>query len=170
MKINQDKIKKMSVLLEKENYLYSRLLKISENIQDTVVKNDMEHLSKLVETEDSIFTQAEKLRQERMDVMLAVKNDLGLSDEEYGLGKLMEFMDEKEASELNKLRDNLLENINKLDSLNRNNHILVDYSMNLNAKFMNLLVNLGQNNTIYRQSGKVQSGDNVKRRILDRKI
>ncbi len=170
MKICKDVTRKLAVLLEKETYLYSRLLDIAGDIQNTVVKNDMENLSRLVENEDNIFSTAEKLRQDRMEVMLDIKEKLNLTDEEFGLGKLMEFMEEYDAAEINKLRDSLLETMSKLDSVNRNNHILVDYSMNLNAKFMNLLVNIGHNNTVYRPTGKVQQHDNTKRRILDRKI
>ncbi len=171
MKISLEKISKIASLLERETHLYSRLLKIAEEIQVVMIKNDVDALAKSVESEDAIFTQAEKLRQERMDIMLSVKEELNLSDEEYGLGRMMEFLDEKDAEEIHQLRDNLLESINKLDSVNKNNHELVNYSLNLNAKFMNMLVNLGQENTMYKASGEVDDKkQRSKVRLLDRRI
>jgi len=171
IKISPEKVRKIASLLERETHLYSRLLDIAEEIQNIMIKNDTNALAKIVETEDAIFAQAEKLRQERMGTMLSVKEELNLSDEEYGLSRMMEFLDEKDAKELQQLRDNLLESINRLDSVNRNNHELVSYSLNLNAKFMNLLVNLGQENTVYKSSGEVDSKkQKSKIRLLDRRM
>lgn len=170
MKIKSDKIRQIASLLERETYLYSRLLKIAEQIQQVMIKNSIEDLSQLVENEDSIFTQAERLRQERMEIMLDIKVELNLSDDEYSLSRMMEFMGEEDAREIQQLRDKLIESINRLDTVNRNNHKLVTYSLDLNAKFMNLLVNLGQTNTMYRPSGEIKSHGTEKRRLIDRKI
>ena len=171
MKISLEKVRKIASLLERETHLYSRLLSIAEEIQTIMIKNNVEALSQKVASEDVIFTQAEKLRQERTDIMLSVKEELGLSDDEYGFGRMMEFLDENDAKELKELRDNLLDSINKLDSVNRNNHELVNYSLNLNAKFMNLLVNLGQDNAVYESSGKLdEKKQKSKVRLLDKRI
>ena len=170
MKIKSERITRISSLLEREIYLYSRLHKIAKRIQDAMVKNDIDTLSGLVESEDSIFTQAEKLRQERLQVLLDIKTELNLSDDESSLGRMMEFMEEHDARDIQQLRDKLIESINKLDTLNRNNHALVSYSLDLNSRFMNLLVNLGQNNTLYHSSGKAKTPSNPKRRLVDRKV
>lgn len=169
MKISESRIQKIASLLEQEMYVYERLHKVAVTIQELVVHNDIAQLTSLVEKEDALFTHAEQLRQERMAVMLEIKEEFRLSNEEFGLARLMEFMDEADARDIQKLRDTLLESISKLDTINRVNHDLVDYSLNLNAQFMNLLVNLGQNNPVYQRSGALKQQQGGARRLLDKK-
>ena len=170
MKISQETVKKIAGLLEKEIFLYDNLYDVAASIQGMLVNNDMDELTKLVTREDSLFTKAESLRQERLEHMFALKDELGLSDSEFGLGKLLEFIDETEAAKLKVLRDKLIDHVNNLNDINRKNHLLVDYSLNLNAQLMNLLVNLGQINPVYQSSGKLKNAPNGKKRLLDRKI
>ncbi|MDX9703176.1 MAG: flagellar export chaperone FlgN [Candidatus Auribacterota bacterium] len=170
MKISKLRIQKIGSLLEQELYIYDRLHKAAKSIQDLVVINDINMLNSMVEQEDALFARAELLRQERLQIMLELKDELNLSDSEFGLARLMEFMDEQDAREIHRLRDELLASISRLDTINRINHELVDYSLNLNAQFMNLLVNLGQNNPVYQKSGMLKQQANVARRLLDKKV
>ena len=170
MKISHETIKKIAGLLEKEIFLYDNLYDVATSIQGMLVKNDMDELTKFVSQEDNLFTRAESLRQERLEHMFALKDELGLSDSEFGLGKLLEFIDETEAAKLEVLRDKLIDNVNNLNDINKKNHLLVDYSLNLNAQLMNLLVNLGQINPVYQPSGKIKNSPNGKKRLLDKKI
>lgn len=169
MKISQDRIHEITQLLNKETLLYNDLHGVASNVQDALVKNDIDRLSALVEQEDTLFTNAEQLRQDRFNILQQLKNDLELTDEEYTLGRMLEFMEEPDARCIEKLRDTLISSINKLDSVNRNNHVLVNYSLELNNKFMNLLTNLGQKeNTVYHQSGHIKP-ESPKRRLLDKR-
>ncbi len=169
MKISKGRIQKIGSLLEQELFIYDRLHKVAKSIQDHVVHNDIELLNTMVEKEDTLFSRAEELRQERLAIMFELKDELQLSDSEFGLARLMEFMDEDDAQEIHRLRDALLESITNLDTVNRINHELVDYSLNLNAQFMNLLVNLGHNNPVYQKSGAVQHQGSMHHRLLDKK-
>ncbi|MEW6534104.1 MAG: flagellar protein FlgN [Candidatus Auribacterota bacterium] len=168
MRIKTDRISEIAALLRRETAMYADLHKIARQIQQSIVKNNIDQLGALVESEDTLFTRAENLRQERFSLLQNLKQELNLTDEEYSLARMLEFMDEEDARQIQDLRDKLIDSINKLDVVNRNNHVLVNYSLDLNGKFMNLLLNLGENNTVYHQSGKVKTA-NTKRRLLDKK-
>ncbi|MCB1196495.1 flagellar protein FlgN [bacterium] len=163
-------VDKLLSVLERETYLYVRLGEIAVQIQEIIVMNDAEMLSKRINEEDSLLKRAEQLRQERFSILMQIKTSLHLSDRELTLGKLLEFVSEADAALIQEQRKRLADAVTRLENINKTNNALVKYSLDLNAKFMNLLVNIGQNNTVYKPSGKISDQPNGKKRLLDKKV
>ena len=114
-------------VLDKENTEYEKLIVLAEDKTPTIVKGDVESLSKITEDEQEIVGRIQKMEKQRLKVLADVANVVNRDVETLKLIDLIQML-EKMPDQQRKLEDvqgNLRKTIDQLRELNGQNQLLL---------------------------------------------
>lgn len=114
-------------VLDKENSEYERLLVLAENKTPTIVKGDVESLSKITEDEQEIVGRIQKMEKQRIKVLADVANVVNRDVETSKLKDLIQMLAKvpDQQEKLREIHERLKQTTEKLKSINDKNQLLL---------------------------------------------
>ena len=125
-------------VLDYENRLYGQLFTIAESKTDRIINNEIEDLQAAVGKEQRLFSELNKLRDAREQIIGQISFKIGKASSEVTVSDIIKELPENQAKRLSDVRDKLKATVDKLKVKNDLNQKLlqnaldyVDFSLNL---------------------------------------
>ena len=120
-------MKHMIEILKKELEIYQEILKISEDKTDIIVEDKVDDLKPMVEREETLVTQYISLEKERIGIIKEFAKSKGIN-EVLKIDDLCKYFPD-DASEMKKLKEDILDVTKKIKVKNALNQELVKNSL-----------------------------------------
>lgn len=143
-------------VLNNENTEYSKLLDLSKDKTSAIVGGNVEKMQEIFSKEQKLIDELNKLEEERMSCVTDICKVLHLSPSEVKVEQIVKLL-EKKPKEHDALEDAYLalkRTVNLLASVNDNNKILLQQSMDM----IEFEINLARNATMNPQTGNYGKG------------
>ena len=127
-------------VLDKENAEYEKLIVLAEDKTPTIIKGDVESLSKITEDEQEIVGRIQSMEKQRIKVLADVANVVNRDVETLKLIDLIQMLEKmpEQQKKLKDIHERLKETTEKLRLLNDKNQLLladkldmVDFNLNM---------------------------------------
>ena len=130
-------------VLEKENTEYKELLQISKEKTEAIVHNNVEKLQDIVGREQKLIEKLDRLEAAREEHIDDIANVLNVPVEKMKVDLLIRMMEKqpKEQAALIKVHDELKSTMNQMITINDNNKMLLQESLDMLEFEINLIRN-----------------------------
>lgn len=126
--------------LSEQAYYYEKLVEISYAKKKIIIKNDVPELQKLTSDENILVGKLQKSDKAREGIMNDVAYVLNAGGEKLTLTTLLERLkDQKEAEHLSEIKEKLSTITKELETINGQNKVLVDNSLEYISYSVNVL-------------------------------
>ncbi|SHH69919.1 FlgN protein [Caloranaerobacter azorensis DSM 13643] len=154
------------ILIEELN-LYKHMLELSINKTDIITSGQVRELDKITQKEQALILKAGKLEDIRESIISKIQDELNLK-EVKNISKLVDYLSEDQKKEIEYVKQQLIDVLNRLKERNSLNSTLIKDSLEYINLNVNLLANVLSSN-IY--SDKVSKDDVVQsKNIFDAKV
>lgn len=142
-------ISEFCVLVEKEIAAFSRLLNALLKQQSLILGGNLDDLKENVTEQERLIAIARSLRKDRVARAEAIADTLSLSPGEVTLSKLVRSVGQQYATRLDELRNTLSVLGDKIHLLSRDNRFLIERSLDLVEKNLQILARVGLSDPFY---------------------
>lgn len=158
--------------LGQEVSLYTDMLSLVERTQQALVNNNIDELSKLLDSKQMLISQAAKFEEGRQQQLEQIIKLLKLDNEgqEVNLTTLIAQVPAEFAEQLTKIQQNLQSLVDKINQQNKQNEILIKDSLKFIDYSMELMTGGSDNQTYDRQQSGVEKKGKGKSVIFDQKV
>ncbi|WP_052045274.1 flagellar protein FlgN [Caloranaerobacter azorensis] len=154
------------ILIEELN-LYKHMLELSISKTDIITSGQVRELDKITQKEQALILKAGKLEDIRESIISKIQDELNLK-EVKNISKLVDYLSEEQKKEIEDVKQQLIDVLNRLKERNSLNSTLIKDSLEYINLNVNLLANVLSSN-IY--SDKVSKDDVVQsKNIFDAKV
>lgn len=155
-------ISEFCVLVEREIEAFSRLLNALLKQQSLLPGGNLDELKRAVTEQERLVAVAKSLKEDRIAKAEAIAEVLSVPPEEATLSKLVRSVGEQYATRLDELRSTLSVLTGKIDLLSRDNRFLVERSLGLVERNLQILARAGLSDPFY-----VPAAPAADRRVLE---
>ena len=120
-------------VLEEENTQYKRLVELSKNKKEAIIKADIAELEEITGMEQDISSLLRNLDIRRDAVLKDMADVLGKDFEEMTITRLIGYLEQqpKEQERLSIIRDQILETGNEMQAWNKRNEVLLNQALEM---------------------------------------
>ena len=120
-------------VLEEENTQYKRLVELSKNKKEAIIKADIAELEEITGMEQDISSLLRNLDIRRDAVLKDMADVLGKDFEEVAITRLIGYLEQqpKEQERLSIIRDQILETGNEMQAWNKRNEVLLNQALEM---------------------------------------
>ncbi len=144
-------------IIASEIEAFEQLLKTLHEKQRAIVEGQTERLNKYVQSENKLANKTKSIETERLAKTKELAKNLSLDDLNPRLSKIIEEVEGKYAERLQEQRDLLKSLVEKIQTLNKSNQFLLNYSLEFIEKSMKILLGGNDKASIYQKDGKLQA-------------
>ncbi|MFH1484620.1 MAG: flagellar protein FlgN [Chloroflexota bacterium] len=155
-------------ILRQEDKLYKQLLALSRDLQEAVLKRDVDSLSSITERTDALTEQISKLEKERLSTLEWWSSRLEMTSDLPTITDIAEMTNNPEANELGELHIRLVSRIKELNEANRRNIDLIRSTLKLINASIAYMAGFLQNDHGYGRNGHRAATAPQIRAIIDR--
>ena len=156
-------------IIASEIEAFEQLLKKLHKKQRAIVEGQTERLNKYVQSENKLANKTKSIETERLAKTKELAKNLSLDDLNPRLSKIIEEVEGTYAKRLREQRDLLKSLVEKIQTLNKSNQFLLNYSLKFIEKSMKILLGGNDKASIYKKDGKLQTRVG-KYKVLDHSI
>lgn len=156
-------------IVTREIAAFEELLKMLKDKQRAIVEGQTERLNKYVEDESKLAAETKSIENERVVKTQELAEKLALDELNPRLSEIIEQVEDKYAERLREQRTLLKSLVEKIQTLNRSNQYLLNYSLKFIEKSMKILLGGSDKTAIYQRDGSLQKRT-VKQKVLDRAV
>ena len=156
-------------IIASEIEAFEQLLKTLHKKQRAIVEGQTERLNKYVQSENKLANKTKSIETERLAKTKELAKNLSLDDLNPRLSKIIEEVEGTYAQRLREQRDLLKSLVEKIQTLNKSNQFLLNYSLKFIEKSMKILLGGSDKVSIYQKDGKLQERVG-KYKVLDHSI
>jgi len=127
-------------LLEDEYQNYCKLKELALAKKDVLISNDVEGLTRLLEKDNEIVDNLEKLEKKRTDLVSQLARSYELDADKINFSRLIKVIPGKWQDSLETLKEKLLQTIEELHEQNEQNKVLVEEAVKLNNFSINMIM------------------------------
>lgn len=164
-------IEDLIITLEQEKQYYNELLAMGEAKTDIIIKGDISALNELTMEEQQLASQVLKIDKKREEIINDIAIVTNKNVDELTINNLATLLakQEKEHSQLNDLKDDIREVVERLQVINDRNKILLKESL----EYIDFTMNAVQSesymtNSNYEAQGNIYNSQDA-RRLFDAK-
>lgn len=121
-------IEQLKDTLIKENELYSQVLKLAEKKTEVVADRNIKELENITKQEQQYIMTMGTFEKIRRSILVNIGEELHIKQPE-SISELILSLEEDTGAEIDKLRDNILETIDKIKNINKGNEKLINQSL-----------------------------------------
>ncbi len=145
-------------ILTNEMDLYRDMVDLANKKRDVITKGDIKELDNITHIEQEIIINIGKLEDTRTEIVDMIMEELGLTNDDINVSKVLERLDQKDKVHLEKMRDDFIQILNELKEKNDLNNALIKDSLEYINFNLNLMTNASSENTysdkVNNQKGK----------------
>jgi len=157
-------ISEFCLLVEKEIKAFSRLLSALSRQQALIPAGNLDDLKETITEEERLISLVRSLRKDRLAKTEVLADALSLSSGEVTLSTLVRSVGNQYAERLDELRSTLSALVAKIDLLSRDNRFLIERSLNLVERNLQILARVGLSDPFYPPA---PVADRVDSRVLE---
>ncbi|MFW6309439.1 MAG: flagellar protein FlgN [bacterium] len=165
-------VSNLITVLKNEFEYYQKLKDLAEIKNQAIIDNDVDELSQQIEKDKKVIETLDNLEEKRVDVLVALREELGLEEGQLEYEVLIENISDRAGEELNRVREKLLQVMEELHQINEQNKVLLQEAIKLNNFSFNMIANIVEPDldtyTDNNKSNKNKSDSKIKR-IIDRR-
>jgi len=143
-------------VLNKEASLFETFLELLEKQQKALVKNDMDALNSVTETQREKIIEANILTKKRENLIAQFTPGEG-ADEDFSISRIIKLVSDGQAGVLERLRSIILDLNEKMMRVRTQNEMLINRSRENIMKTMELFSRIKAPDNGYREAGKRNS-------------
>ena len=144
-------------IIASEIEAFEQLLKTLHEKQRAIVEGQTERLNKYVQSENKLAYKTKSIETKRLAKTKELALNLSLDDLNPRLSKIIEEVEGKYAQRLEEQRDLLKSLVEKIQTLNKSNQFLLNYSLKFIEKSIKILLGGNDKASIYQKDGKLQT-------------
>ena len=144
--------------LKSELGVHRQLLQIAEHKRDTIVSGDIQEFSTLIQREQNVFEEGQKLRQVREKLMFHIAGELSVEVNALHISHILEMAPDSLRGELQHIQGDLKTLLEKLRELNERNMVLIRQSLSFVKEIMQYVVGSNESK-VYQQNGESGTDD-----------
>lgn len=152
-------VKDLTHVIEKEVTAFQSLLDVLVEQQASIVKGDTDSVTTSNEEVEKIVTETMKLERARLEKSLDISRSLN-TKEQLSVSQIIPLVEEKYASRLNELKNDLSVLTGKIQSTNKRNRYLLEHSLQFVNKCLRVLTQGQGSAHSYSKKGKVSMREN----------
>lgn len=156
-------------IIASEIEAFEQLLKTLYAKQKAIVEGQTERLNKYVHSENKLANKTKSIESDRLAKTKELAEKLALDDLNPRLTRIIEEVEGKYAERLQEQRDLLKSLVEKIQTLNKSNQFLLNYSLKFIENSMKILLGGNDKAPIYKKDGKLQN-EVAKYKVLDQSI
>ena len=124
--MNNQLVKGLIDVIEKESKIYEDILEISKNKTDIIVKGKVKELESITELEQSLIVQIGKLEAVREDLVNKICSNIGKdSSSNMTITELIGYIEAPQAERLSSYKDNMISVLKEIKDINDINAKLI---------------------------------------------
>lgn len=156
--------------LKEEIKIYEKLLGIVKEKQQKIIQGEIEDLRSLVDEENKCVQEAKKIADQRNFIITQLENNWE-DGNDFEFDRMIEQCGPKLSAKLKNFRHRLREIMNRINYINSENKVLLDFSLDHVQGLANLFLTLDEkeNNKVYDNKGSMKSQKN-ENKMLDFQI
>ncbi|WHH61521.1 flagellar protein FlgN [Petroclostridium sp. X23] len=135
----EDMIKELFDILEQQERVYGKILKLSKDKTELVVSGKVTELENVVKLEQALVMQVGRLEQLRGTIAEHLAEKLNLGKQDITISTLMGYMDEVQQKKLKSFEQRMLEILEELKDTNQLNAKLIKQSLEYIEFSMNVI-------------------------------
>lgn len=159
-------IEELITTLNDEEILYKELIPIAEKKTESIVNNDLPSLNSITEKEQEFVSKIGKLEKKRQEVIHNIGIVMNRKVTELNFKTIIEMLDgrEKEQKELRELHDRLKKTVERLETVNERNQMLIKQTLEMIEFDINLVQSFrtAPSTAQYNQTSEVETHRNGK--------
>ena len=156
-------------VLQKECEYHKQLCDTARAKKQTIIDNDVEKLTEIIEDEKSLLNDLDQLENTRKKVLNKIATELDIDEEPPRYNLIKAEIPDKYRDQLKNVRSKLLEVIEELQEINDQNKSLLEEAIKLNNfNFQLMAETIDPSNNIYSKNDNKDNEDN-NQHIMDRK-
>lgn len=134
-------IEELITTLSEEERLYKELIPIAEQKTESIVMNDLQSLNRITEQEQEFVVLISRLEKKRQEVIRNIGIVMNRKVEELNFRSIISMLEgqEKEQEELRRLHDRLRLTVERLNSVNERNQMLIKQTLEMIEFDINLV-------------------------------
>ncbi|MFW5648201.1 MAG: flagellar protein FlgN [Candidatus Alkaliphilus sp. MAG34] len=121
-------VQQLKDTLIKENEMYKGVLKLAEEKMEAIIKGDIKTLEDITKKEQKSIMSMNTFEKIRRSVLANIAVELKIQ-EDFTVSELLLFLGEDVGNDIDKLRYKLLETIDSLKEVNKNNERLINQNL-----------------------------------------
>lgn len=121
-------VQQLKDTLIKENEMYKGVLKLAEEKMEAIIKGDIKTLEDITKKEQKSIMSMNTFEKIRRSVLANIAVELNIQ-EDFTVSELLLFLGEDVGNDIDKLRYKLLETIDLLKEVNKNNERLINQNL-----------------------------------------
>ena len=145
-------INKLIEIIGREAELFETFLELLETQKEMLVKNDLEGINRVTESQREKLVESQLLNKQRLQVIEQIKNDRNIEGD-LNVTRLLDIVDQEQADRLNKLQNLILSLNNKITESRNQNAMLLNRSREYILKTMEMLSRVNRPETSYTPAG-----------------
>lgn len=161
-------VRRINEAMEKECCVYQDILDVSRSKKEAIINGKISDLEKLLKIEQNLLIKAGRLSSERESLAEQLAEEKGISRENISISRIIDVIEEEEATSIENTRGRFLGILNELDGTNRLNSSLVEHSLEYINFSINLLNSVASAGECYDKSGEAKESKG--RSYLDLKL
>ena len=151
-------LSKLSAHLKSELGIHRQLLQIAEGKRDTIVSGDIQAFSELLQKEQGVLSEGQKLRTQREALMESIAGNLDVEVSALHMSHILERAPDPLRGELSGLQGSLRELLEELRKINERNMALIRQSLSFVKEIMQYVMGHNEAKT-YSQNGDTDNND-----------
>ena len=167
--MNNQLVKGLIDVIEKESKIYEDILEISKNKTDIIVKGKVKELESITELEQSLIVQIGKLEAVREDLVNKICSNIGKdSSSNMTITELIGYIEAPQAEMLSSYKDNMISVLKEIKDINDINAKLIKSSIDFIDFSINIMSNVNSDGNNYSDNGQIN--DSEKKTYFDVKL
>ena len=125
------------MVLTNEMTIYGKLTMYAEEKKGYLIKSKIDKIMEITEKEQILITELKKAERKREEILTDLKDVL--NDKELNLSRLIKRLPEDERKRFVDLKVALLEQVDKLKAINKQNELLINEGLNMTEYTLNAI-------------------------------
>lgn len=152
-------ISEFCLLVEREVEAFSRLLNALLRQQDLIPAGNLDELKETITEEERLISLVRSVREDRLAKTAVLADALSLPSGEVSLSRLVRSVGKQYAGRLDELRCTLSDLVERIDLLSKDNRFLIERSLNLVERNLQILARVGLSDPFYLPAPVVDRAD-----------
>jgi hypothetical protein len=169
--LNTDIVRKLIDILKGEADVYRNILDMGRKKTDVIVEGRIQELEAILKVEQKLIGKIAIIENNREETAENLAAELGLNTKNNGINEILTHLDVKQANELEKNRENMINIFDEIKKINELNARLIKNSLDYIDFSINLLADAGLNNDSGNYNSSGETGNSIsKRNFIDAKL
>ena len=168
--MSESLISELIQVVNEEIRLFHALLDVLRNEQPAIVNDDLEAIKQASEAKKHYAEEAAKIEFRRQELVVELSSGFNMDPKQIDLSRLIDVIDQQHGSQLEAMRETLMDLNKKIRDANDNNSFLIRQSMRYTDRCLDILTGHPGDREMYGKFGLNKKPTNSARSMVNRTV